>query len=251
MVNGDGIKSNKSSHYSSPGTKISIIIVTFNAAATLQQCLESIYDQTHKLIEIIVIDGASADGTVQILQENSEKITYWQSEPDAGIYDAMNKGIEHITGNWVYFLGADDVLFMDFSQLAAELSEPDTIYYASVLTRGLKRFGKVSVYHMAKTGIFHQAIIYPANVFKKYKYNLKYRIYADYALNMRCYQDKSLKWVFRDYIIANFNHTGLSGSEKDDAFENDKAGLIYENFGLAIWLRYLIKAIKRAIFNHK
>jgi glycosyltransferase involved in cell wall biosynthesis len=224
--------------------KISVIIVTLNAEATLQSCLNSIYRQAYNNLEVIVMDGKSSDGTTDILRQNYGKVTYWQSEPDNGIYDAMNKGTKHATGKWIYFLGADDILLPDFSQFANELSDPNAIYYGSVRTRGVMRFGKVSTYHMAKTGIFHQAIVYPADVFKKYSYNLKYRIFADYELNMRCFKDKSFKWIYKDHVIANFNHTGLSGTQRDDAFENDKSNLIYENFGKGIWLRFAIKQLK-------
>src|SRR5580693_3513958 len=98
-----------------PG-RISIIIVTYNAAATLQVCLESIYSQSYKDLEIIVIDGQSTDGTVDILKQNTARLAYWKSEKDEGVYDAMNKGVKHLTGQWVYFLGADDELLPGFSE---------------------------------------------------------------------------------------------------------------------------------------
>ena len=239
-----GLNADKTLLNFASNNKISVIIVTYNAATTLQNCLDSIYQQTYPNIEIIIIDGKSTDGTLKIIEENSSKIAYYKSEPDDGIYDAMNKATEHITGRWVYFLGADDVLFADFSKLVAELVNNDAIYYGSVLTMGLKRFGKVSSYHMAKTGVFHQAIIYPGKVFKKYKYNKKYSVFADYELNMRCFKDKSIKWLFKDYIIANFNHTGLSGTQADIPFQKDKSRLIFENFGFNIWFRYMIRKAK-------
>ena len=248
MPNEDGLKTSPVNPLTSNG-KISVVIVTYNAAGTLQRCLDSIYAQTYPDIEIIVIDGESNDGTIELLKTNSSRIAYWKSEPDDGIYDAMNKAIKHAAGEWIYFLGADDVLYPDFSSLAAELQDANTIYYGSVTTRGFKRFGKVSAYHMAKTGIFHQAIIYPAVIFEKYEYEQKYRVFADYALNMRCYKDKSIRWEFRDYIIANFNHTGLSGTEGDETFEKDKARLIRENFSASIWLRFMIKMLKKRLFK--
>src|SRR5579864_471869 len=101
--------------------KISIIIVTYNAAAYLQKCLDSIYRQKYPSIEIIVLDAESTDGTVDILKANTNKITFWKSEKDEGIYDAMNKALEHVTGEWVYFLGADDELLDDFSDMAYAL----------------------------------------------------------------------------------------------------------------------------------
>jgi glycosyltransferase involved in cell wall biosynthesis len=83
--------------------KLSIIVVTYNAAATLQACLDSIYAQSYPNIELVVIDGNSTDGTQEILKANSTRIAFWQSEPDKGIYDAMDKALRHITGQWFIF----------------------------------------------------------------------------------------------------------------------------------------------------
>jgi len=247
----DGQNAHKTARSLSNQDKISVIIVTYNAATTFQRCLDSIFTQAYKNIEVIVIDGNSNDGTADILRKNAADIAYWISEPDNGIYDAMNKGTKQAKGKWIYFLGADDVLLPAFSGLANELTNPQAIYYGSVRTRGVIRFGKVSPYHMAKIGVFHQAIIYPAAVFLKYNYNLKYRIFADYELNMRCFKDKDLKWIFKDHIIANFNHTGFSGTQKDAPFEQDKSRLILENFGKLIWLRFAIKQIKNRLKSKK
>ena len=226
---------------------ISIVIVTYNVAATLQKCLDSIYRQKYPSIKIIIIDGNSTDGTVDIIKANINKIYYWKSEPDNGIYDAMNKAIKQLTGEWVYFLGADDELYDDFSKLAFELNDKNAIYYANVRTKGVIRSGKLNPYQMAKHGIFHQAMIYPASVFNKYTFNVKYQIVADNVLNMQCWKDKDIRFIYKDYIIAHFNHEGVSGAKKDDAFEKDKAGLILKYYGAAVWLRYMIRAFKKAL----
>ena len=217
---------------------ISIIIVTYNAAATLQQCLDSIYKQTYTDIEIVIIDGKSTDTTVDIIKQNSEKIAYWKSEEDEGVYDAMNKALDAATGKWVYFLGADDELLPAFSDMAKELVDPHLIYYANVFADGAKRLGKLKDKQLAKVGIYHQAIIYPNTVFKKHRYNTKYKISADFALTMTLYNDQDYKFEYKDYVIANFNHTGISGVNIDAPFQKDKPGLIYKNFGFKIWLSY-------------
>jgi glycosyltransferase involved in cell wall biosynthesis len=223
---------------------ISIIIVTYNAAAYLQKCLDSIYAQQYPAISIIIIDGASTDGTVQILENNNARIHFWRSEKDDGIYDSMNKALKHINGKWVYFLGADDELLPAFSGFAGQMNNPQVIYYANVLHNGIKRSGLVSPYYMAKVGIYHQAIIYPAQVFTQYTYNTRYKVAADYALNMRLYKDGRYKFEYRDLIIANYNHTGVSATIIDEVFEKEKASLIRQNFGLKIWLRYMFRLIK-------
>lgn len=225
---------------------ISIIIVTYNAAATLQKCLDSIYRQNYPSLKIIIIDGNSFDGTVDVIKANLTKIHYWKSEPDSGIYEAMNKALLQITGEWVYFLGADDELFDDFSNFANELEDKNAIYYANVLTNGVKRSGKLRPYQMAKHGIFHQAIIYPASLFKKNSYNTKYKIVADNVLNMQ-YWREGVRFIYKEYIITHFNHTGISGNKEDKEFEKDKSRLILKNYGLLIWFRFMLRTLKKQL----
>jgi len=217
--------------------KFSVIIVTYNAAKTLQACLDSIYRQKHPAIEIVLIDGKSTDGTVDIIQQNAEKLGYWVSEKDAGIYDAMNKGIKQATGNWLYFLGADDELLDDFSAMAADLQDNNTIYYGNVISNGQVFWGELNLYHIAKYGIYHQAVIYPKSVFKKYSYQTKYIMRADHVLNLQCVADKEFKLVYKNYIIAQYNHMGESNTVIDTRFERDHVRLVFKYFPLKIALR--------------
>jgi glycosyltransferase involved in cell wall biosynthesis len=87
---------------------ITIIIAVYNGAKTLQQCIDSVAQQTYPNKELIIIDGGSKDGTVDLLKTNHGKIGYWVSEPDYGIYHAWNKGLAQANGDWICFLGADD-----------------------------------------------------------------------------------------------------------------------------------------------
>lgn len=225
---------------------ISIIIVTFNASPTLQNCLNSIYSQKRKDdMRIVIIDGKSNDNTVSILKENNDLIDYWISEKDLGIYDAMNKALKKVKTPWIYFLGADDELLPDFSKIIQELANPSSVYYANVIYKNEKHSGEVSSYHQAKLGIFHQSIIYPSAVFKKYQYNLKYKIAADYALNMQLHKDSHFYFYYKDYTIAKYNDSGISSKIIDMAFEADKLGLIYNNFGFHTFLRYTFREMKQ------
>jgi glycosyltransferase involved in cell wall biosynthesis len=232
-------------------SKISIVIVTLNAADTLQKCLDSIYKQQYPLIEIILMDGASSDNTIEILKANSGKIAVWKSEKDGGVYEAMNKALGYVTGDWVYFLGADDELFDDFSELAYQLKSPSLIYYGNVLLDGKKFRGKVSAYQHSKSAICHQAIIYPRKVFDKYRFNIKYRISADHELNMRAWKDKDFTFHYVDLIIANYNHTGMSSLNIDKDLEKDKPKVILKNHGVINWIRYEIRLLKGRIFPRK
>jgi glycosyltransferase involved in cell wall biosynthesis len=88
---------------------VSIITATFNASTRITACILSVLTQDHPNIEHIVIDAASTDGTVDVLRHYEERIDFWISEPDGGIFDAWNKGLNLARGEWISFLGADDV----------------------------------------------------------------------------------------------------------------------------------------------
>ncbi len=226
--------------------KISIIIVTYNAAKTLQACLDSIYQQKYPAIQIVVIDGKSTDGTIEIIQQNATRLAYWVSEKDAGIYDAMNKGLRHITGDWVYFLGADDVLFDGFSDLCNDLKDNKLIYYGRVMTLGGPTI-PADAYAFAKYGLCHQAMIYPKEVFIGREFNTRYKISADYAFNMSLFNAGEFSFVFKDHLVANFNQTGVSSTSVDKIFEKDRSGLVRKYFGTKIWLRFLFWRLKNTI----
>lgn len=94
-----------------PHPLITIVVATFNASKTLVRCIESIENQTYPHVELIIWDGKSTDGTVELLKAHSKSIAYWNSEKDLGIYDAWNKVLGHAQGDWILFLGADDFLW--------------------------------------------------------------------------------------------------------------------------------------------
>ncbi|MFD2529227.1 glycosyltransferase family 2 protein [Polaribacter marinaquae] len=104
---------------------ITIITSTFNAVSALSITIDSIRNQNYTNIQWIIIDGKSTDGTVELINKNEDIIDFWLSERDEGIYDAWNKGVKHIKGEWVIFLGAGDVLYSNnvLSNMASHLSD--------------------------------------------------------------------------------------------------------------------------------
>ncbi|MGB0167302.1 MAG: glycosyltransferase family 2 protein, partial [Luteibaculum sp.] len=112
--------------------KISIITVTYNAGKVLQRTLDSIRKQTRlDLVELILVDGNSKDQTLDIIKANTDIITQWVSEPDKGLYDAMNKGINMATGDYLWFMNAGDEIY-DAQTIAKILplleNRPDILY---------------------------------------------------------------------------------------------------------------------------
>ena len=111
---------------------ISVVTVCYNAADTIEKTMLSVLNQTYHDIEYIIIDGGSTDGTVEIIRKYADRIAYWVSEPDKGIYDAMNKGIKVATGEWINFMNAGDE-FVDANVLdklffAKTVANVDVIY---------------------------------------------------------------------------------------------------------------------------
>lgn len=223
---------------------VTIILVTLNAGEVLRDCLKSILSQQEKNIEIIIIDGGSTDSTLGIINEFESSISYWLSEPDQGIYDAMNKAIPKATGKWIYFMGADDRLLAGFSEMALLLKNEDTLYYGNPAADGPMLKGKFSSYRMAKYAINHQSIFYPAGVFKKYRYSLRYKVFSDYALNLEVWGDRSFKKKYYNITVVWYNLTGYSATGNDDLFKREKPRLIKQNLGWLLYLRFLYKRRK-------
>ena len=108
--------------------KISIIMAVLNGVNSVEACIQSIVNQTYQNIELIIMDGGSTDGTLDILRRYDDRITVWRSESDRGIYDAMNKGTRRATGDWGLFLGCDDTLSVDLNNVAPLLRDSGVIY---------------------------------------------------------------------------------------------------------------------------
>jgi glycosyltransferase involved in cell wall biosynthesis len=92
-----------------PAARVDVVIATWNAEAVLEDCLRSVLGQTLH-VRIVVVDGGSRDGTVEILRRHADRLAYWVSEPDRGVYDALNKGLRQVRSDYVYVLGSDDRL---------------------------------------------------------------------------------------------------------------------------------------------
>lgn len=227
--------------------KISIIIVTYNAEKYLQTCLDSIRIQKFQNFEIIIIDGGSTDSTIKIIKNNEHFISFWKTEKDKGIYDAMNKAIGFCTGEWVYFLGSDDVLLSGFSEMAYKISNTDYIYYGECITDDPKIFlgGKYSKYRLAKINICHHAIFYPKRVFDIFRYETKYIVAADHVLNIKCWNNKIFKWQYFPISIAMYRLNGFSSNKKDYIFKKDRAKLVLKYLGLFTFMRFRLKQFKQ------
>lgn len=224
-------------------TRITIGIVTRNAVSVLERALQSVLRHQSSRVELVVVDGASDDGTVAILERHKAQIDHWRSEPDAGIYDAMNKVRQIATGDWLLFLGADDELLIAPDRLLDRLTRPDALYYGNVLIEGTDRVsgGPFSRYRMMQENICHQAVLYPRSSYKVKAYCTHCGILADHRYNIEL-RGSGVPFIHVDEVVSRFNAAGRS-SAGDPQFEVHKLALIRRHFGLPL---YVVKRMRTA-----
>lgn len=218
--------------------KFSIIICTYNSAKKLSKSLDSVLVQTFDDYEVVIVDGASTDGTIEIIKEYEKKFAgklRWISEKDGGIYEAMNKGVKMARGEWIYFLGSDDVLFdkMVLEKVAENTNEKNlSVIYGDVFwgETGRRYAGKFSVLKIMRQNICHQAMFFRRDIFSKFgNFEVKYSKLADYVFNMRWFNDESIGRKYLDLVVAVFAEGGAS-STPDENFIKDRSQLIEKFF---------------------
>lgn len=208
--------------------KITVITVAYNAAATITQTINSVFNQTYSNLEYIIIDGKSSDGTVEIIKKFQYKLGYCISEKDQGIYDAMNKGIKASTGDWIIFLGADDVFYnkevLTNIFINNKVDSIDFMYGNVILKSKGKVYGGGKSYHeLIARNINHQSVFYNKIVFDKMGFfNLKYPILADFELNLRIFRDPTITKKYIPQVITIYNDKGISNNIIDGNFFKDQ-----------------------------
>lgn len=211
-------------HHNAHPIKISLITVTYNAARTLQRCIESVMTQVYRNIEYIIIDGNSNDGTMQIVNNNNKSVSVFISEEDNGIYDAMNKGIMMATGDVIGMLNADDY-FADNYVLAKiaeafENADNDLLYadldyvnkQGEVVRKWRSGEYKVSNFNWGWMPP-HPTFYARKGFFEKYGlYDSGYGTAADYELMLRFMYLRMLKVFYLKEVIVKMSVGGVSNS---------------------------------------
>lgn len=205
--------------------QISFIIATYNAGQTLKRCINSIVPQLTDECELILVDGGSKDNTNEIICSYGDKIAVYISEPDKGIYDAWNKGVKHARGNWVGFIGADDILLPDAVKtwIKTIKNTPDIDSYDYICAHNeyadkngnvIQVIGEPAVWNRMRRGMVaaHVGSLHNKhNLFETIGgYDLQFHICADYDLLLR--KRNKLKSLFVDHSIARMQTGGMSFS---------------------------------------
>lgn len=199
---------------------VSVITVCYNVAQTIEKTILSVLNQTYENLEYIVIDGGSTDGTVDIIKMYAKRLTFWISEPDNGIYDAMNKGIAKATGKFLIFMNAGD-LFLSEKVLSKclpyFLEEVDVISGIGYLSEQKWIPAKVtdlSVAFFLKKSLNHQATFINRKLFQDNLYRTDLKIVGDSVFFFQVLIIGNASYVDIPIEIALCEKPGLSGQEK-------------------------------------
>ena len=241
--------------------EFSIITVTKNAAATLERSIESVAKQRHRPLDYIIIDGASSDGTQAIVARYRDAVTHFVSEPDQGIYDAMNKGLALARGDFVYFLGADDSLTDDrtLADAAESLDRaPCDLLYGGIevcfadgrIVPFMPPSPEDALNFMIRGCLPHQASFASRRTFDLVgKFDIRYRIAGDYDWFLRVLTCRDLVTRRIDRSIASYQMGGLSNRLREsqaEAYAIQNALPLYQH---GVWLKRRVRVFQRALVS--
>lgn len=218
--------------------KVSVVTINFNDAKGLEKTISSVVSQTYNDFEYIVIDGGSTDESVNVIEENQQKISYWVSEKDKGIYNAMNKGIVKATGEYILFLNSGDYLVnnrvlenvvnelrdnVDFVSGNLEYYLSDNILFTRVHPNKL-----TFTYLVSKT-ISHPSTFIRRVMFEKFGlYNEDLKIVSDWEFFFKCLGLNGTTFKSINTTITHFDMNGISSSNGDKV--NAEKELVYKKY---------------------
>ena len=232
---------------------ITIITVVYNGEKHLEQTIQSVIGQNYENVEYIIIDGGSTDRTLDIVKKYEDHIDYWVSEPDEGIYDAMNKGISIAKGEWINFMNADDWFVDNTLHLVAEATQNENPQYIfgdinKVFEDGTIKLHKGSLSNWkVHAPVCHQALFVKTDVLKRLPFDRQYNIMADYNQMIHLIKE-GLPYSVIDGPLANFRLGGFSTVEKTKDRERFKLQL--HHFGLFWATTSFLRQTKKPIIYH-
>jgi len=214
----------------SSSAKISIITVVKNGGCCLEETILSVLKQKKQhAIDYLIIDGGSTDGTLEIIQQYAEQLAYWVSEPDSGIYDAMNKGWSVAANDsFILFLGAGDRVISLPESMGCY--SPFNVVYGTVMMGENTIFNPRADFHLKLYNtLHHQALLVNKTFHSEPPFCCCFRLYADFDFNQRLMKN-SANFVFSPELIGYARPDGVS----DHQCFSESLKVIYRNFGL-LW----------------
>lgn len=197
----------------------SVVTVSFNCAGLIAKTIESVTRQDYGFMEYIVIDGGSTDGTANIIKGYQDRLAYWRSEPDGGIYQGMNKGIRQAKGDWIIFMNAGDTFADDhvLSEIASYADkERYDILYGDILTGkdGAPRLKTASgPCNKHRMYFCHQAAFAKTSLMREMPFDTRFRMSADFHFFKRCYL-MGYRFLHVPVTVAVYDSHGVSHTQR-------------------------------------
>lgn len=234
---------------------ISIITVSYNAVATIEQTILSVINQGFEDYEYIIVDGGSTDGTVDVIDKYQDKITLWVSEPDKGIYDAMNKGVKFAKGDWLNFMNAgDEFKIINFNLFHEAFNDKKHgVVYGDVIIK------KESVFDLVKAAplnqlnyslnFCHQSSFVRTELLRKNPFSLNYKISSDYEFFLKMFV-AGHNFCYVECSVSVFEYGGLS-SGVSKKYVKERVSIIFKtHIGLKNKFWFMFKFLKMLLpFN--
>ena len=201
--------------------KYTIITINYNNGKELRRTIESVINQTLTDFEYVVIDGGSTDDSVSIIKEYADRIDFWISECDKGVYNAMNKGLSHAHGEYVNFMNSGDSFYSPtvLEEIDSEIGDAD-ILFGNVCNSlsgrrygGIKADSEVTFLTLKKEIICHQGTFYRRTIFERHPYDESLKLIADWKVNVQAIVFDNCKVKVVDTIVANYDLTGMSSTQ--------------------------------------
>jgi glycosyltransferase involved in cell wall biosynthesis len=198
---------------------LSVITINYNNKLGLKKTIESVVGQSFDNYEYIVIDGDSNDGSKEVIEDFKKDITYWVSEPDSGIYNAMNTGIRASNGDYLLFLNSGDVLFSSniLGEASKRMSNGIDIYYGDLAYKSngkqlIERFPKeLSFSFFYEKSLPHPATFIKRDLFEKvFYYNEEWKIVSDWEFFICAICKYNASYKHLDLILSDFEVGGIS-----------------------------------------
>ena len=229
---------------------ISVVTICYNAKNDLEKTILSVLSQTYQDIEYIIIDGGSTDGTVDIIHKYSERLFYWISEPDKGIYDAMNKGMDRATGSWINFMNAGDT-FCDNEVIKNifgynDLSDYSVIYGDCYVSK-LNQLQYLKASSMKKVHV-QMPFCHQSSFIRKtsLRFSIDLKIAADYQMIYEYYRMNGISsFLYISKPISVFDATGISTTNNN--LLQKEYGIVYKRTRNAYYYIYLCKQILKMV----
>ena len=211
---------------------ISIITVVYNGAKTLEQTIQSVLNQTYKNIEYVIIDGGSSDGTLDIIKKYESHISYWISEPDKGLYDAMNKGISIAKGELIGIINSDDwysegaiqKVVTSFIENNEKLIFHGDTFYVDDKRTYIRKFNpsKLKLLYYGMT-FSHPSTFVHKSIYKENLYDLRFRTIADTHFLLGKFRSDPNVFCYLPVPLSYYRLGGISANV--DFMESYKEGL--------------------------